>query len=257
MKNKKYLDKFIIPFIIGVIAIIYSCLSNEKKNTIINSSNELQNITITKVIGSPEYENASLNIKTIEMGDEESKFSFNIENYDLGIQTLKNFDYQLANSAKGQHIHFIINNGPYSAHYMDSFSKDFKKESNVILAFLSRSYHESVKNKDAFILTQVGENQVDLESEFLFYSRPKGTYNGTDTEKLLLDFYLVNTEISSNGNKVRATIQSTEFIIDEWAPYYIKGLPKGEINIKLELIDSSGNLIETPFNPSTRKVILE
>ena len=257
MKNKKYLDKFIIPFIIGVIAIIYSCLSNEKKNTIINSSNELQNITITKVIGSPEYENASLNIKTIEMGDEESKFSFNIENYDLGIQTLKNFDYQLANSAKGQHIHFIINNGPYSAHYMDSFSKDFKKESNVILAFLSRSYHESVKNKDAFILTQVGENQVDLESEFLFYSRPKGTYKGTDTEKLLLDFYLVNTEISSNGNKVRATIQSTEFIIDEWAPYYIKGLPKGDINIKLELIDSSGNLIETPFNPSTRKVILE
>ena len=47
MKNKKYLDKFIIPFIIGVIAIIYSCLSNEKKNTIINSSNELKNITIT------------------------------------------------------------------------------------------------------------------------------------------------------------------------------------------------------------------
>jgi len=257
MKNKKYLEKFIIPFIIGVIAIIYSCLSNEKKNTIINSSNELQNITITKVIGSPEYENASLNIKTIEMGDEESKFSFNIENYDLGIQTLKNFDYQLANSAKGQHIHFIINNGPYSAHYMDSFSKDFKKKSNVILAFLSRSYHESVKNKDAFILTQVGENQVDLESEFLFYSRPKGTYKGTDTERLLLDFYLVNTEISSNGNKVRATIQDTEFIIDEWAPYYIKGLPKGEINIKLELIDSIGNLIETPFNPSIRKVILD
>ena len=257
MKNKKYLDKFIIPFIIGVIAIIYSCLSPEKKDTATNSSKKLQNITITKVDGSPEYENASLNIKTIEMGDEESKFSFNIENYDLGIQTSKNFDYQLANSAKGQHIHFIVNNGPYSAHYTDSFSKGFEKESNVILAFLSRSYHESVKNKDAYILTQVGESDIDLENEFLFYSRPKGTYKGTDTEKLLLDFYLVNTEISSNGNKVRATIQSTEFIIDEWAPYYIKGLPKGEINIKLELIDSSGNLIETPFNPSTRNVILE
>ena len=91
----------------------------------------------------------------------------------------------------------------------------------------------------------------------MFYSRPKGTYKGTDTEKLLLDFYLVNTEISSNGNKVRATIQDTEFIIDEWTPYYIKGLPKGKINIKLELIDSSGNLIKTPFNPSIRNVILE
>ena len=257
MKNKKYLDKFIIPFIIGVIAIIYSCLSTEKKDNSTNSSNDEINITLSKVQGSPEYENASLNIKSIEMGDEKSKFSFNIENYDLGIQTSKDFDYQLANSAKGQHIHFIVNNGPYSAHYIDSFSKDFEKESNVILAFLSRSYHESVKNKNAFILTQVGENQVDLKSEFLFYSRPKGTYKGADTERLLLDFYLVNTEISSSGNKVRATIQDKEFILDEWAPYYIKGLPKGEINIKLELIDSSGNLIETPFNPSTRKVILE
>ena len=191
------------------------------------------------------------------MGDKESKFSFNIENYDLGLQTSKNFDYQLANSAKGQHIHFIVNNGPYSAHYTDSFSKGFEKDSNVILAFLSRSYHESVKNKDAYILTQVGESDIDIENEFLFYSRPKGTYKGADTENLLLDFYLVNTEISKNGNKVRATIQNTEFIIDEWAPYYIKGLSKGEINIKLELIDSSGNLIKTPFNPSTRKVILE
>ena len=257
MKNKKYLDKFIIPFIIGVIAVIYSCLSPEKKDNATNSSKKLQNITITKVVGSPEYENASLNVKAIEMVDKESKFSFNIENYDLGVQTSKNFDYQLANSAKGQHIHFIVNNGPYSAHYTDSFSKGFEKDSNVILAFLSRSYHESVKNKDAYILTQVGESDIDLENEFLFYSRPKGTYKGADTENLLLDFYLVNTEISKNGNKVRATIQNTEFIIDEWAPYYIKGLSKGEINIKLELIDSSGNLIKTPFNPSTRKVILE
>lgn len=257
MKNKKYLDKFMIPFIIGIIAVIYSCLSPEKKDTATNSSKELQNITLTKVVGSPEYENASLNVKAIEMVDKESKFSFNIENYDLGVQTSKNFDYQLANSAKGQHIHFIVNNGPYSAHYTDSFSKGFEKESNVILAFLSRSYHESVKNKDAYILTQVGESDIDLENEFLFYSRPKGTYKGADTENLLLDFYLVNTEISKNGNKVRATIQDTEFIIDEWAPYYIEGLPKGEINIKLELIDSSGNLIKTPFNPSIRNVILE
>ena len=257
MKNKKYLDKFVIPLIIGVIAVIYSCLSPEKKDTATNSSKELQKITLTKVFGSPEYENASLNVKAIEMVDKESKFSFNIENYDLGLQTSKNFDYQLANSAKGQHIHFIVNNGPYSAHYTDSFSKGFEKDSNVILAFLSRSYHESVKNKDAYILTQVGESDIDIENEFLFYSRPKGTYKGADTENLLLDFYLVNTEISKNGNKVRATIQNTEFIIDEWAPYYIKGLSKGEINIKLELIDSSGNLIKTPFNPSTRKVILE
>ena len=72
-----------------------------------------------------------------------------------------------------------------------------------------------------------------------------------------MDFYLVNTNISPSGNKVKATIQDTEFIIDEWAPYYIEGLPKGEISIKLELIDQMGELIETPFNPSIRTVTLE
>ena len=136
------------------------------------------------------------------------------------------------------------------------FSKKLEGDSNVILAFLSRSYHESVKNKNAFVLTQLGEQKIDLDNEFLFYSRPKGTYKGSDTEKLLLDFYLINTEISADGNKVRATIQDKEFIIDDWVPYYIEGLSKGEVKIKLELIDESGNLIDTPFNPSERTVTL-
>ena len=225
--------------------------------TLLISCNNPNKISITEVEGSPEYSNSVLKMNEPISIDGGYKFSFNVNQYELGMQTLKDFDYQLANSAKGQHIHFIVNNGPYSAHYEDNFMKNLEKENNIILAFLSRSYHESVKNINAFILTQLGENKIDLNSEFLFYSRPKGTYNGKDTEKLLLDFYLVNTDISKDGNKVRATIEGTEFIIDEWAPFYIEGLPKGEINIKLELIDSSGSLIETPFNPSVRKVILE
>ena len=214
-------------------------------------------ITITKVDGSAPYSNSSISLNNLKIDDDNFTFSFDVINYELGIQSLKDFDYTLANSNKGQHIHFIVNNGPYSAHYQQNITKKLDKGNNVILAFLSRSYHESVKNSNAFILTQTGDDKINLNNEFLFYSRPKGTYKGVDTEKLLLDFYLVNTNISPDGNKVRATIQDTEFIIDEWAPYYIEGLPKGEIIVKLELIDSNGNLIDTPFNPSTRTVMLE
>ena len=214
-------------------------------------------ITITKVDGSAPYSNSSISLNNLKIDDDNFTFSFDVINYELGIQSLKDFDYTLANSNKGQHIHFIVNNGPYSAHYQQNITKKLDKGNNVILAFLSRSYHESVKNPNAFILTQTGNEKINLNNEFLFYSRPKGTYKGVDTEKLLLDFYLVNTNISPDGNKVRATIQDTEFIIDEWAPYYIEGLPKGEITVKLELIDSNGNLIDTPFNPSTRTVMLE
>jgi hypothetical protein len=221
------------------------------------SCNNPKQISITKVEGSAPYLNSSLSLEDIKIDENDYTFSFDVSDYTLGMQSIKDFNYTLANSKKGQHIHFIVNNGPYSAHYSESFTKKLDEKNNIILAFLSRSFHESVKNSNAYVLTQTGNEKIDLTDEFLFYSRPKGTYKGVDTEKLLLDFYLVNTNLSSTGNKVKATIQDTEFIIEEWAPYYIEGLPKGEIKIKLELIDASGNLIDSPFNPSNRTVILE
>lgn len=214
-------------------------------------------ITISKVNGSPAYENSKITSVEQQIVNNEYEFTFELEDYELGVQTKTEYDYHLANSDKGQHIHFIINNEPYSAHYSENFSKKMEDENNVILAFLSRSHHESVKNQNAYILTQISDEPIDLNNEFLFYSRPKGTYKGKDTEKVLLDFYLVNTEISTNGNKVRATIGDTVFLIDEWAPYYIEGLNAGDTQIKLELIDLNGNLIDVPFNPSIKTVTIE
>ena len=222
------------------------------------SCNNPKKITLSKLEGSPPYLNAKISTASITLvDDKEYAFSFDISDYELGAQTINTVENQLANSSKGQHIHFIVNNGPYSAHYTDEFKKKLNDNSNVILAFLSRSYHESVKNPNAYVLTQIGEEKVDLNSEFLFYSRPKGTYKGKDIEKLLLDFYLINTTISPEGNKVKATINNTEFIITEWAPYYLQGLPKGDVKIKLELVNSEGELIDSPFNPSIRNVTLE
>ena len=234
-----------------------------KKNILITlvlfaltSCNRVEKISLTKLQGSPDYDKAKLTLKSFN--ESTNEFNFGVDNYELGIQTKNEFKFKLANSAKGQHIHFIVNNEPYSAHYINKFQKKLRDGNNVILAFLSRSHHESVKNPNAYIFTQIGEGEkVDLEKQYLFYSRPKGTYTGEDTEKLLLDFYLVNTSLSSGGNKVRVTIQDSEFLIDEWAPYIIEGLPKGEISIKIELLNSQGKLIETPFNPSIRKITLK
>ena len=224
----------------------------------ISSCDNSKKITLSKLEGSPPYLNAKISNASITLDDDnEYAFSFDVSDYELGAKTINTVENQLANSGKGQHIHFIINNGPYSAHYTNNFKKKLKNGNNVILAFLSRSYHESVKNPNAFVLTQIGDEKVDLNNEFLFYSRPKGTYKGKDTEKLLLDFYLINTTISPEGNKVKATINDTEFIITEWAPYYLQGLPKGNVKIKLELVNSEGELIDSPFNPSIRNVTLE
>ena len=72
---------------------------------------------------------------------------------------------------------------------------------------------------------------------------------------------MVNTNLSPKGNKVRLTItQKTfthQFLLDSWEPYYIEGLHKGTVNLKLELLNKNMDLIESDFNPSLRKIILE
>jgi len=73
----------------------------------------------------------------------------------------------------------------------------------------------------------------------------------------MLDFFVLNTELSEDGNKVRATINGKEFMITEWAPHIINGLPMGEVTIMLELLDGEGNLIDGPFNKVNRSVTLK
>ncbi|QXP71573.1 hypothetical protein H0I29_05680 [Polaribacter sp. R2A056_3_33] len=239
-----------------------------KKEKVNDTPEKITEITLEKLENSPEYATASLKmttpsdtvIKTVG----ETAFNFEVNNYELGALTQSKDTALLANSAKGQHIHFILNNEPYSAHYEPTFKKDMPNGVHHLVAFLSRSYHESVKNENAVVVKKliVGEdtkddNNLDINAPTLIYSRPKGEYSGKDTENLLLDFFVLNTQLSENGTKVRATINEKEFIITEWAPQVIKGLPKGKVFIKLELIDAEGNLIPGPFNSVDRTVTLK
>jgi hypothetical protein len=155
-----------------------------------------------------------------------------------------------------------LNNEPYHAHYGAEVEMDLKDGHYTLLAFLSRSYHESVKSAGAFMVTQFNAGQpesfkeLDLNAPHMFYSRPKGEYKGEDAKHLLLDFYLVNCDLGASGYKVRATINGTDFTLTKWVPYIIEGLPMGEATIKLELLDAEGNLVNSPFNPVERKVTL-
>jgi len=222
-------------------------------------------ITLSALTGSPDFPTAKLSLTTNPevSADGTHTLKFDVSNYELGAQTTQ--PAPLANSAKGQHIHFIVDNGPYSAHYEPTVETDKLSEdgNHVILAFLSRSYHESVKNNTSFVVTQVktGDSdapEADLSATHMFYSRPKGIYKGEDTKKLLLDFFLLNVDggLSKDGYKVRAKINGEEFILTDWVPYIIEGLPMGEVSISLDLLDAAGEVVPGPFNSVTRTVTL-
>jgi hypothetical protein len=228
---------------------------------------EKDGLRLTSIDDSPRYPEARLrqqepqNNANLQAGP--VTFNYEITNFQLTSQTPDADHKEHANSQQGQHIHNILNNEPYTAHYETRFTKDIPAGNHVVLSFLSRSYHESLKHKGAYELVtfSVGRpaeaNTFDRNGQHMFYSRPKGDYEGDDTRRVMLDFYLVNTDLSETGNRVRATINGTEFMLHHWVPYSIEGLPMGQTTIRLELLDENGNVIQGPYNTVERTITLK
>jgi hypothetical protein len=263
---------FLLMGFVASAILFYSCDSPRTTETATNNNEAMDNqaeergITFTPITDTPDFPDAILEMNQPTDGSNVQpgnvRFSYNVKNYELGAQTEDAHERHLANSHQGKHIHLILNNEPYTAHYEPEFQRELQAGHYVALSFLSRSYHESLKHPSAYILRQfrignASSEPVDLNAPHMFYSRPKGDYEGEDTHKVMLDFYLVNTELSPNGNKVRATINGEEFMIDEWQPYAMEGLPMGETTIKLELLDQNNNVIPGPYNTVTRTITLK
>ncbi len=228
-----------------------------------NTALSKNGIRLLPVLDSPQFPNASLRMQRLRDKNQQPGrvvFDFEIENYYLGQQTTDAEQKGCANSKQGQHIHHILNGEPYTAYYIDTASKVLAEGHYISLAFLSRSYHESIKNPNTTVLHQfnVGKpangQDIDATKPLLFYSRPKGDYIGEkDISRVMLDFFLVNTDLEKDGNRVRATINGTSFLLDKWVPYMMEGLPEGENTLKLELLNKNGNPIPGPYNVVERK----
>ena len=218
--------------------------------------------TVTPFTPSASFPDAKIESVAYEGG----KFSFGIggESYELGVQTPDADQKMCANSGKGQHIHLIINDNPYVAKYTAEFEQEVEDGEQFMLAFLSRSYHESIKTPEAHV-AMLGtfedgslKDSKAVTDPMLFYSRPKGAYVGEQqTDKVMLDFYLANVDLSAGGYTVKAEINGEEHLIEKWQPYYIEGLEMGDNTVKLTLLDKDGVPVATPLNPVERTFTLQ
>ncbi len=243
------------------LTLILSACSNSTQTSeqpVPTDPNSPKKYTLTAFEPSAEFPDATI----ASFGYTKGQFSFDVQNYELGSQTDDAPQKMCANSAKGQHIHLIVDDKPYAAKYTADFAHDVENGSHYILAFLSRSYHESIKTENAHVAVKVSIKDKTIGASFkvddpmLFYSRPKGTYTGKDTEKVMLDFFLVNTDLKDKGYKVQARINGEAHLLDSWQPYYIEGLPMGKNTIQLTLVDSDGKKVDAPLNPVTREFTL-
>jgi len=170
----------------------------------------------------------------------------------------------------GQHLHLILDNEPYQAHYStDPFVfKNVAPGPHVIRGFPSRPWHESVKQDPAFSMVQFyvgnkGPDLIDPKKPMLVYSRPKGEYFlskppfGQPVKGIMIDWFLGNVQLGKQtGYTVRATVNGEEHIFREWRPHYVQGLSEGEHTFKLELLHK-GQPVEGNFNTTERKITIK
>ena len=215
-------------------------------------------ITLTDMPATEDFPTASIEAWTYDKGT----FNYTIAgDYELGKQTDDAESVMCANSDQGQHVHLIIDNAPYIAKYDATFDEPVTNGEHYILTFLSRSYHESIKTDQAHRAVKANVTNssfgepTEITDPMLFYSRPKGTYTGKkETENVMLDFYPVNAPLGDEY-QVKAEINGKEFMIEDWKPYFIKGLPLGENTVTLTLM-AGDSIVDAPLNPVVRTFTL-
>ena len=166
----------------------------------------------------------------------------------------------------GNHLNLIVDNEPAIPIYSTKepiIIKNLSPGTHTIRVFAVRPWGESFKNEEAYtqttfnVLTETNDNRPEPGVPLLTYNSPTGTYGA---EPLLLDFYLTNAPLhaiaQNNSNlkdwRIKATVDGTSFILEDWQPIYLTGLEPGENWVQLELVDETGNSIENAFNNTVR-----
>jgi len=99
---------------------------------------------------------------------------------------------------------------------------------------------------------------VDIVKPLLTYSRPKGEYKGADADAIMIDFWLLNARLQGDGGeyRVRYSVDGGEAkYVDKWQPIWLSGWTNGKHNVKVELIDKAGNIVDNGgYNSTTREI---
>ncbi|MBI5272651.1 MAG: hypothetical protein HY861_01540 [Chlamydiia bacterium] len=245
-----------------------------------------EQIQVLPVARTPESDSVLLTIAVPKAGDQIAAnpmwVQFRIDGFALGAGSSQ-FDRskELPVSDMGQTVHVVIDNEPYFAinepaispfneegyfyntSYKFELPVELKEGVHTIRMFPARSYGESLKGENTlhaihFSLGSAGSMKpVDLSKPYLTYNEPSETTPLRLGQPILLDFLVTNCELTSDGYKVRLTIDGKiNRMLTTWQPYYLYGLSRGKHSIRIELLNPQGNVVGGPFNDVERTIMV-
>jgi len=240
-------------FSLIILTLFFACNTNNsnKKETSDEASSSIENTQTSLIIEQKvDSDIATFSADGITLteikptkNNKESVLTLTNTSFKEGINLLQ---FSIENN-QNYNITTIQNNYTIATHSNTKIEQEFLSGNNVFLAFLSNKNNLGIKTNNATLLKNIVLNDevlFDEKQAHLFYYLPQNNI-------AILDFCLVNTSLSENGNKIKVTFNgTTSIIVDKWASYQIDGLTQNKNTIRIELIDKIGKLIPGPFNDS-------
>jgi hypothetical protein len=167
------------------------------------------------------------------------------------------------------HVHLILDDHPYKPIFDTKVAVKLSELNggeapaegqHLLVAFPSRSNHESVKTPGAlavveFFVGKKGDKVQDPSKPMLVYSRPKGEYKGDMANHVLVDFQIANTTLATDKNHVHIAVTGPGIDGDKSVdatkfgpPFYLDNLQDGSYSVKLELLGADGKALPGPWN---------
>lgn len=246
----------------------------------------LGEIRLVPVDPTPEGDNVTVKIVFPEENDVKKSNPVHLQLRVEGFPLATDSDFprrkDIYNSDDGQSIHVVIDDNPWfmlNEAIMDDADdvEDYfdqtvdydipyplKPGIHLIRAFPVRSYGECLKGDGCYsasifyVRAKKDSGSIDLNAPYITYNVPQGTIPFENGHPVLLDFYISNCMLSRDGYKVRVTIDgSTQRVLNQWVPYFVYGLNKGNHTIRLELLDRENKLVKGPYTDTQRSFKLE
>lgn len=178
---------------------------------------------------------------------------FTPQNIRLGSPTSVLAERRFARTNRGIQVHLCLNHQQHSLANDNIINYPIKDGTHQLYAFLVSSHFESIKTPTAVfakaITVQNGQltRSSSLTTAAVVYNTPFGTHKVQAEDSLLVDFVLVNTTLSPDGNRVQLQLnEHPPWVVDQWQAYSLTGLQPGQQRLRLTLLDHTGQALAAP-----------
>jgi len=255
------MNKFLIIPVLFCLSLL-SCSEDKKKinesgadeNQVISGEGTvLPNVTFYQFEDSSSYPDAILELYT-PLGNQVFKpgkvpFEFNVKNFDL------------QNNGGGKASLFMILNGGDPVGYLSPiFQRELTVGTYRTVAYLVDEEGFALKNFGNYIDRDflVGDSRPFPYSAepYLALNQPKNAQIVPFGEELVIDFLVLGGDMKLDGLKVKIFVNEFSHEVKQMAPVRVSNLPKGDYQLKVQLLRSDNKEMEGPFSTISKTVFV-